>query len=291
MILSRRRLDDARLMINSFTSVGVSLFTLFGINEENDIFLSRKFTDPDEIYLNLCPDLLLAEANSCSLHLRPYTLSGNLVQLDDLNISLLACDLAEPFLVTETSYKNYQLWLALDDKISLDEIKLVKKLYKADPGSTGSCRLGGSINFKAKHAPSFPTVRVVHSAKGVVASKSKLLEAADKAHHTDTERKNPLPGGHSAPRINLAPRAWPYYEKALEIAPKKHNGKGPDRSVADFNWCCMALKFGFHVDVVAEKLFAVSTKAQEKGNYLGEAYAIHTAYSACAHLEKCARVD
>lgn len=282
MKLCSRRLDDARVMLKAFDSVGVSLFTLIGSDEDNTIFLVRKFCDYETLYLNLCSDLLEAERNHYSLHLRPYSISGNIAQLDDLNIfSSCVCGLLKPFLITETSRQNYQMWIAFDDKIIIDELKAVKKLFNADPGSTGSCQLGGSINFKEKHGPDFPTVRVVYSSLGTVTSKTMVLESIDN-YTTDTRRKSPLPGcSPSAPGTGYGTRkSWPFYNKALSMAPLKHDKSGVDRSVADLNWCCMALKFGFEVDEVAEKLFHLSTKAQEKGYPLGEAYAINTAYRA-----------
>jgi len=286
MKLCPRRLADARDMLKAFASVGVGLFTLIGTSEDSTIFLVRKFCDHDTLYLNLCSDLLEAERLKYSLHLRPYSISGNLVQLDDVDISSsCASGLLQPLLIIETSRKNYQMWLAFDEKIYLDELKSIKKLFKADPGATGSCRLGGSLNFKEKHAPDFPTVRVVYSSCGAVSSKTQILSAID-AYTTDTGRKTPLPGRSpftSIPGCGNR-KSWPFYDRALETAPKKRDGSGIDRSVADYNWCCMALKFGFGVDEVAEKLWQLSSKAQEKGYLLGEAYALHTAYMAFDQL-------
>ena len=81
-----------------------------------------------------------------------------------------------------------------------------------------------------------------------------------------------IPGGN---------RTWPSYAHALNGAPLDSEGRGPDRSRADFVWCMTAITWGFGIDETAERLIAESTKARANG----KGYAVLTARNAALAAE------
>jgi hypothetical protein len=70
-------------------------------------------------------------------------------------------------------------------------------------------------------------------------------------------------------------RAWPSYQRCLEHPKAQKDGR-PDRSLADFTWCMIAMDWGWSIEETAAQLMRVSAKAGENG----EAYAHRTAQAA-----------
>lgn len=77
------------------------------------------------------------------------------------------------------------------------------------------------------------------------------------------------------------PRAWPDHKRCLDGAPPNGEGTGPDRSVADFAWCLIAIDWGWSVEETADRLAELSEKAQERR----DDYAIRTARSAAVAVK------
>ena len=102
-------------------------------------------------------------------------------------------------------------------------------------------------------------------ALGVVAAQEKLSAA-------------PIP--HS--RHHPGTRGWPSYQRCVENAPPAREGGRPDISRADFTFCLLALDWGWSAEETAERLIQESGKAQAEG----EAYALRTARSAAAAIER-----
>jgi hypothetical protein len=44
----------------------------------------------------------------------------------------------------------------------------------ADPAASGATRVSGSLNFKAKYAPAFPRVKMVHASPGMLVTRAQL---------------------------------------------------------------------------------------------------------------------
>lgn len=65
-------------------------------------------------------------------------------------------------------------------------------------------------------------------------------------------------------------------------APPNKDGSGPDRSMADFFWCMMAIRRGWSIEEVASKLLEFSPGAQERLRRGDEGYALITAQNAAA---------
>ena len=69
-------------------------------------------------------------------------------------------------------------------------------------------------------------------------------------------------------------------------APLNREGSGPDRSMADFFWCMMAVQRGWSIEETAHKLVEVSERAQERVRLKDEGYALVTAENAAAAAAK-----
>ena len=77
-------------------------------------------------------------------------------------------------------------------------------------------------------------------------------------------------------------RQWPDYQRCVAGAPPAREGDGPDRSLADFFWCMMAVQRGWSIEETANKLLEISAKAQERARLRDEGYALITAQNAAA---------
>jgi hypothetical protein len=76
--------------------------------------------------------------------------------------------------------------------------------------------------------------------------------------------------------VNKRPKVFPDYDKFLAGAPATRAGQ-PDRSLADYTWCCAALRWGWTAEEAAAQLMREPhSKAWERG----EQYAIYTAEKA-----------
>src|SRR6185503_17113808 len=110
-------------------------------------------------------------------------------------------------------------------------IRGVKKAAGADLNASGATRLAGSYNFKSKHAPNYPRVRLhsiapLHAVTVGELDRARLIAPEEPCapRHAPTHR----------PRHRLL--AWPSYARCLADAPAARNHEGKDRSAADFNF-------------------------------------------------------
>jgi hypothetical protein len=81
-------------------------------------------------------------------------------------------------------------------------------------------------------------------------------------------------------------RQWPDYQRSLAGAPPNREGTGPDRSMADFFCCMMAVQRGWSIEETAHKLVEVSKRAQQRVRLKDEGYALVTAENAAAAAAK-----
>jgi len=109
----------------------------------------------------LLPTMLSnAAKNERNLILRPISARAVFIQLDDLSREGL--DRVKPvaFLGLETSPGNYQAWVAIPaGQSDKDFARRLRKGAGADDTASGATRVAGSLNFKDKYAPDFPTVQ------------------------------------------------------------------------------------------------------------------------------------
>jgi len=216
-----------------------------------------------------------------SLVIRPRPpASATLLQLDDVPEAAFERALPLALFGLETSPGSRQAWLALAGAADAGLARAVKAATGADRGASGACRLAGSINFKGKYRPDFPVVRLLAVQPGRFTGAGELVAAG-------LLPGNWAGGGEGAPRFSSflsegspgRPWRWPDYERALAGAPRARSHPGRDRSMADFFWCCLAVKAGWRAEEVAEQLMAVSERARERGRGYASGVAARAAAS------------
>jgi hypothetical protein len=74
--------------------------------------------------------------------------------------------------------------------------------------------------------------------------------------------------------------------RSLAGAPPNRDGTGPNRSMADFNWCMTAIDWGWSVEDTAAKLVEVSEKASDRVRLKDVGYPLVTADHAAAAVER-----
>lgn len=266
-------------MLDAFASVGATHFdvTFLDIEGRKRGFRAKQTTREVKHSLPLLFPGLLERQNS--LVVRPHSETASVIQLDDLKQETLAPLRGVAFLTLRTSPGNYQAWVAVtgltDPK---DFARRLRKGAHADISASGATRVAGTLNFKRKYEPDFPTVAIEEASPGRTVTAAQLQQRGLLA---------PEPAAPAAPlRVSRRARGyWPDYQRCVEGAPLNHSQTGPDISRADFFWSMMAAQRGFSIDAIAERLMEVSSKAQENG----ELYARLTATNAAAVFRGTAR--
>lgn len=265
-------LEEARRMLDSFASVGTTHFdvTFLDIEGKKRGFRAHQTTRQLKNSLPLLFPGLTQRQNS--LVVRPYSETATLIQLDDLKTETLAPLRDVSLLTLQTSPGNYQAWVAvagLDDP--KDFARRLRKGAHADLTASGATRVAGTVNYKSKYQPSFPTVTITRENPGRIVT-SHQLDALGLVV--------PEPAAPAAPlRVSsFRSRNWPDYRRCLENVPPNHSNTAPDISRADFFWSMMAAQRGWSIDAIAGRLMELSSKAQENG----EQYAWLTAENATA---------
>jgi hypothetical protein len=284
--------SKAVAMLNAFASVGATVFdvSLTDIEETGKVFQPK--CTIDELTHSLSRRLAAANSAQYNLIIRPRSTTALLVQLDDFDEGKAARMEPYAFMTVRTSPGNYQVWLAVADgpkeseKEAAKQFRIrVRKGAGADKSATGATRIAGSLNFKKKYAPNFPMITLSHASEGRVTTTAALEQAGLIA-----EALEPQPPASVPPRIGsarpAAGRRWPDYQQSLKGAPLKHDGAGPDRSLADFMWCKWAVQRGWDIEEIVAKLLEVSEKAQERARRGDEGYALLTARNATAAVER-----
>jgi hypothetical protein len=276
--------NAARAMLEAFGSVGATRFNVTWTTSAGQPRRSRKGIGLADLTRTLPAMLDAATAGRLNLIVRPYGPGVSFIQLDDLAAGKLARLAPAMFLIIETSPGNHQAWLALpgdDDSATLrsaaaskDFARRVRRGAGADVSASGATRIAGSLNFKDRYAPDFPRVAIRATQRGRMTSAAEL-EGLGLVAPPDVFA--PLP-----PARPVIGRHWPSYAKTLDGAPLNSEGKGPDRSRADFVWCMTAISWGHGIDATAERLIEESIKARE----YGRAYADLTARNAALAVER-----
>ena len=277
-------------MIAAFKSVGTTAFdvTLLDIEGKEQGFQSSRSVD--ELQRTIGRRLDAAATVQHSLVIRPRSTTTLLIQLDDFTPEKAALMDPFAFLTVHTSPGNCQVWLAVSDgPKGREEAKQfrtrVRRGAGADQSATGATRIAGSINFKSKYAPNFPTV----SLGQVNAGKTITVDQLERAGLISREQTAPQAAASVPPPVAARPasgRHWPDYQQALRGAPLKPDNM-PDRSRADYMFCKWAIERGWSIEETAEKLTEVSTKAQERIQVKDDrGYATLTARNAAAAIER-----
>jgi hypothetical protein len=114
--------------------------------------------------------------------------------------------------------------------------------------------------------------------RGLVAAPEPELPVAAFAART-------LEGQNGIARPRRA-KVWPSYAISLAGAPPRLQGNGPDRSMADYNWCMTAIDWGWSVEDAAAKLSEVSEKAAERVRLNDKGYPLVTAQNAASAVAR-----
>ncbi len=248
------RLLHAKQMLLAFRGTNLHELDVCWLDETTKKAARYKYAlSAEEVENKLVEMLLDQEINRHSIALRPRAKEGfTYLQLDDLTGETIKKLKAYAFIAVQTSDMSkkptaFQAWLCLENcgKSVLDELK---QRLGADYHATGSVRMAGSINFKKTYDPDFPTVAVTYANCGQVLTIQDLKqhgflpddfepsepgEAVEKKV-TTTNKNAPTKGN----------KIWPDYASSLKGAARKANDE-PDRSDADFRWCCTCWHWGF----------------------------------------------
>ena len=253
-----RGLEEAEQALHTFASVGAGNFDLTQTDLDGN---KRSFVGYQklEVLQRRLPELMESAARrQYNVIVRPRAMDNGLVQLDDLDRGALKRCQGCAFLILTTSPENHQAWIAVQHCTE----ELARRLRRgngADASASGATRLPGSINYKRKYAPEFPTVRILQAAPQRVASRREL-EALGLLAPPDV---HPKPPGRVSP--DVAGRRWPSYQRCVQNAPLAHGADRPDISRADFTFCLIAIDWGWSLTEVTTRLLAQSSKARENG--------------------------
>ena len=269
-----RGVEQAWQMLDTFASLGVHAFDLTQTDIDGHKRGFRPAASLEAIRRWMSDRMDSAIQYQHNLIVRPKRATAELVQLDDLNGAMLERVKTAAFLILTTSPGNHQAWVAVEE-CAADFARRLRQGSGADPSASGATRVAGSVNFKRKYAPDFPTVS--------------LLEATPKRTVTRAElealRLVAAPYPIIRPgRVSLCwgAKQWPSYERCLQNAPPAHGSDRPDVSRADFTFCLLAIDWGWSVADTFERLLEQSSKARENG----ESYARLTAQRAAAAIHR-----
>ena len=297
--------SEALRMIDTFASVGANRIHVTKTDINNDVAWGKAYA-PDELRkvlpamvrvaakLEDC-DLLEKKTGNVigkaraggNLMVRAMSDTSSFIQLDDLTEAKLDHVHPVAFLIVCTSPGNHQAWIAVpkfaSDQDRKDFTRRVKKQVTADSSATGSVRLAGTSNFKAKYIGNFPKVVIIDAVPGHITTPEALESLGLVAPEDPAPNVFRLKTSRNHSRLS-SDRSWPDYEQCVKVAPLKDGH--PDRSMADFFWCMMSAQRGHNIEDIAVRLLEVSSKAQENARRHDEGYALVTAQNASAAAER-----
>jgi hypothetical protein len=129
-----------------------------------------------------------------------------LVQLDDLDAAAMKRLESVAFLTHSTSPGNYQAWVAVSGSPNKDIARRLRKGTGADLSASGASRPAGTVNYKRKYEPNFPTVAIVAANPGRIVTPEQLEQLGLLAA-PEPVRATPL-------RVSSS-RNWPNYERCM----------------------------------------------------------------------------
>jgi hypothetical protein len=178
-------LAAAWAMIDAFMGLGVTNFDLTVVAHvaveagdrrivtRDEMVPGRQLTGAHYRELRAKLDRILheAEERQYSVILRPRPISAVLFcQLDDLRAEQVERFKEIAFLIVETSRSNHQVWVAIAGAPvnKQDFVERLRRGVGSDHRANNAGRLAGSRNFKPKHGPEFPHVRITQLRRGFV---------------------------------------------------------------------------------------------------------------------------
>ena len=267
-----RGVEQAWQMLDLFASLGVHAFDLTETDIDGQQRGFRRAVRLEALRHGMPQWMDSAIPCRHNLIVRPQRAAIDLVQLDDLSGAMLERLKAAAFLILATSAGNHQVWVAMPES-ALGFARRLRQGSGADPHASGATRVAGSVNFKRKYAPDFPTVSILEGTPQRTVTRAELeaLGLAAAPDPTLVSRPGRISSGRRA-------KAWPSYERCLQNAPRAHDSDRADVSRADFTFCLLAIDWGWSVADTCQRLLQHSSKARENG----ETYARLTAQRAAA---------
>lgn len=259
-------------MLDLFASLGVHTFDLTHTDIDGQKRGFRRAIRFEALRCGMPHLLHAAIQRQHNLIVRPQCAPVELVQLDDLSGAMLERLKAAAFLILATSVGNHQAWVAALE-CGARFARRLRQGSGADPSASGATRVAGSVNFKRKYAPDFPTVRLLEGTpqRTVTPAQLEALGLVAAPDPLAVSRPGRIWSGQ-----NVKP--WPSYERCLQNAPRARDSDRADVSRADFTFCLLAIDWGWSVADTCQRLLQKSSKARENG----EAYARLTAQRAAA---------
>ncbi len=254
-----RGVEQAWQMLDLFAGLGVHSFDVTRTDVDGYKYDYRAAQNL-EVLRRGTPSLLgAALERRQNLIVRPRGARAELVQLDDLDESGLERTRSVALLILATSPGNHQVWVAVRE-CGPDWARRLRQASGADPSASGATRLAGSVNFKRRYAPGFPTVQILEANPRRVVTRGEL-EAAGLV-----TAPAPIPAIRPA-RVHRTwgTKAWPSYERCLQNAPPAHRSDRPDISRADFTFCLLAIDWGWGLEETCQRLLENSSKARSDG--------------------------
>jgi hypothetical protein len=183
-------IKEAERMLDLFTSVGARSFVVTKTDVEQKLIWGKTYSAAElrdklpamvrtaEIRKSHhLPDGQTVRAGE-NLIIRPTGPDVAFVQLDDLSTEQLARVRPAAFLIIATSPGNHQAWIAcgqVDKSESKDVVRRVRKAVGGgDMSASGATRVAGTVNYKRKYEPDYPTVSILHGVPGRVMTVEQL---------------------------------------------------------------------------------------------------------------------
>jgi hypothetical protein len=268
--------EQAWRMLDLFAGLGVHSFDLTWTDMDGHKQGFRPAQSAEALQRWMPSLLSSAIQRRQNLIVRPKRAPAALVQLDDLRGTMLERVRSAAFLILMTSVGNHQAWVAVRE-CGPDFARRLRRGSGADPSASGATRVAGSVNFKRKYEPDFPTVQILEATPQRTVTRGEL-EALRLVAAPDV-----VPAIHAGRDLpDRRAMAWPSYDRCLQNAPPTHHGDRPDVSRADFTFCLLAIDWGWSIEETCERLLEKSSKARENG----EGYARLTAYRAAAAVDR-----
>jgi hypothetical protein len=265
-------ISEATRMLNAFVGAGADRFDVTRTTiHRNGVKGAYQPTQTEQQMRESLPYLVTESArNQTNLIIRPRVVYPSvLIQLDDLSESQIDRIRILAFLVIQTSPARRQAW-CLAEGCDSSFCQRVKRAAGSDLGANGWVRVAGTPNVKPHYGPNFPIVHVERVQSGLKVTPAQFRELGLVAP------PDAMPRPVRAAPCGRKPKAFPSYEVCLEGAPATAAGE-KDRSLADFCWCCTAIRWGWSIEDAAAQLVREHlSKAHERG----EPYALSTAKKA-----------
>jgi hypothetical protein len=110
----------------------------------------------------------------------------------------------------------------------------------ADATASGATRVSGTVNYKRRYEPDFPTVTILQAFPGRIIPAAQLEALGLVSPPEKAAPAAPL-------RVSPGGRSWPDYQRCVQGAPMQHGENKPDVSRADFFFSMLCAQRGWSI--------------------------------------------